>query len=72
MKKSIYAPTLKSVLKARQHSILHPERIVGNSYLGISSSLPVTQESCEMIGDFVIPRLESGESARNIIFPESD
>src|ERR1700733_12202435 len=29
MKISIYAPMLMSVLKARQHSILHPERIVG-------------------------------------------
>jgi len=33
MKISIYAPYAKERFEtARQHSILHPERIVGNSY----------------------------------------
>jgi len=42
MKISIYAPYAKERFEtARQHSILHPEQIVGNSYLGISSCLSV-------------------------------
>jgi hypothetical protein len=42
MKISIYAPYAKERFEtARQHSILHPERIVGNPYLGITLGLRI-------------------------------
>ena len=45
--------------------------MVGKPYLR-TSELPVTPEGWGMISGFAIQRLESVESARNIIFPESD
>jgi hypothetical protein len=46
---SIYAPYAKERFEtARQRAILHPERIVGNHYLGIISGSPVIQR--ESIG----------------------
>jgi hypothetical protein len=56
MKISIYAPYAKERFEiARQHSILHPERIVGNSHFGISSCLPGAYQTEDFVPNSSTP-----------------
>ena len=66
---SIYAPYLKSVLKAREHSILHPERIFGNAkYRGILRRFTLTGFGEISLRSRLLARVAESLSGANFLF----